>query len=82
MKDIFWLAKNHRKAYDCLPEAYREDNCLNFFKTKTGTLVCQPREDQRDVLGNWHMAFAVCHVDCDWSHGLAWIPFSFRFKGA
>lgn len=57
--NIKWLRDNHLKAYEALPEAYREDDCLMFYE-QYGSLHCNPRENQIEVLGDWCMMFRVC----------------------
>lgn len=68
--DIEWLKNNYPKAYACLPQEYREGDCLEFFTTwcdnKYGGVHCQPKEDQIKILGNWQMGYCTIHGEDMW----------------
>lgn len=49
------LSRKNRKAYDALPEPYRNDDCLEFFY-KDGELYAQPADGQSH-LGEWSAKF-------------------------
>lgn len=66
MYDIKWLKDNYPKEYACLPEAYRENDCLEFYITECGNVRCQPRKDQIEFLGDWQMGHCTIHGEDIW----------------
>lgn len=47
------LAEFHPDAFKGLPEPYREDDCLVFWKDMNGTLCAAPGPNQAFALGEW-----------------------------
>lgn len=53
-KEFSW---DNPKAWAMLPKAYRNDSCLQFFKTGSGLLLAEPKPDQVEALGHWTGVF-------------------------
>lgn len=46
------LEEKHSEAFEALPEAYRNDDCVEFFVWGKG-LYAKPAKGQVPALGNW-----------------------------
>lgn len=52
------LASKHPEAFKALPEAYQNDDVLEFsVDVDTGLLWCWPKEEQEFALGRWDACF-------------------------
>jgi hypothetical protein len=57
------MARYWSEAYDCLPECYQADNCLDVW-VEDGTLYIAPKKEEEPIIGVW---------TCYWDMGLeAW----------
>lgn len=50
------LSKKYPHAFAALPEAYKNDDCLEFEEV-VGVLIARPLPSQVPIIGNWQAAF-------------------------
>lgn len=51
------LQAQHPGAYETLPEAYQNDDCL-IFEEREGIIFAYPKVSERQWLGDWTAAYA------------------------